>query len=102
METEQGYEAEQDQGHFAEQGKPPHHSTEILLSSQACFVFQNKIMHVLFPLWHLATQKLVYKMLFGQRYLLVYNRFYKNKSLLEKSSTEGAIKKIIFSSSISL
>ena len=35
-------------------------------------------------------------------YLLVYNRFYKNKSLLEKPSTEGAIKKIIFSSSASL
>ena len=35
-------------------------------------------------------------------YLLVYSRFCKNKFLLEKPSTEGAIKKIIFSSSISL
>ena len=35
-------------------------------------------------------------------YLLVYNRFYKNKTSLEKPSTEGAIKKIMFSSSISL
>ena len=35
-------------------------------------------------------------------YLQVYNRFYKNKSLLEKPSTQGAIKKIIFPSSISL
>jgi len=59
-------------------------------------------MHVLFLLWHFATPKLFYKILFGQRYLLVYNRFYKNKSSLEKPSTEGAIKKIIFSSSISL
>ena len=42
------------------------------------------------------------KILFGQRYLLVYNRFYKNRSSLEKPSTEGAIKKIIFSSSMSL
>ena len=67
METEQVYEAEQDQGHFAEQGKPPHHSTEILLFLQACVGFQNKIMHVLFPLWHLATQKIFYKILFGQK-----------------------------------
>ena len=38
----------------------------------------------------------------AKRYLLVYNRFYKNKTLLEKPSTEGAIKKIIFSSSVSV
>ena len=60
------------------------------------------MMHVLFLLWHFATPKLFYKILFGQRYLLVYNRFDKNKSLPEKPSTEGAIKKIIFSSSIFL
>ena len=59
-------------------------------------------MHVLFLPWHFATQKLFYKILFGQRYLLVYNTLYKSKFLLEKPSTEGAIKKIIFSSSISL
>ena len=35
-------------------------------------------------------------------YLLVYNRFYKDKFLLEKPSTEGAIKKIIFSCSVSV
>ena len=56
METEQVYEAEQDQGHFAEQGKPPQHPTEILLFVQSMFRFQNKIMHVLFLLWHFATQ----------------------------------------------
>jgi hypothetical protein len=49
----------------------------------------------------LCHPKLFYKILFGQSYLLVYNRFYKNKTLLEKPSTEGAIKKIVFSSSIS-
>ena len=59
-------------------------------------------MHVLFLPWHFATQKLIYKILFGQRYILVYTRFYKNRSSLEKPPTEGAIKKIIFSSSISL
>ena len=78
MRSEPEEHQDQDQGHITKPGKPPHHSTEILLSSQACFVFQNKIMHVLFPLWHLATQKLFYKMLFGQRYLLDYNRGYKN------------------------
>ena len=35
-------------------------------------------------------------------YLLVYNRIYKNKFILEKPSTEGAIKKIIFSSRVSV
>ena len=59
-------------------------------------------MHVLIPLWHLATHNYFTKYCLAKRYLLVYNRFYKNKSLLEKPSTEGAIKKIIFSSSISL
>ena len=43
VETEQVYEAEQDQGHLAEQGKPPHHT---LLKSyyfiKACFVFKIK------------------------------------------------------------
>ncbi len=42
MEAEPAYEGEQDQGHFAEQGKPPHHSNEILLFLQACFVFKIK------------------------------------------------------------
>ena len=42
METEQVYEAEPDQGHFAKQGKPPHHSTEIPLLLQACFAFKIK------------------------------------------------------------
>ena len=41
--TEPVYEEEQDQGHFAEQGKPPHHT---LLKSyyfiKACFVFKIK------------------------------------------------------------
>ena len=67
VEAEPAYEGEQDQGHFAEQGKPPHHPTEILLFLQSMFCFQNKIMHVLFLLWHLATQKLFYKILFGQK-----------------------------------
>ena len=40
--TEPVYEEEQYQGHFAEQGKPPHHSNEILLFLQACFVFKIK------------------------------------------------------------
>ena len=74
--------------------------TPTICTSMSCF--QNKIMHVLSFMWHFATQKIFYKILFGQRYLLVYKRFYKNRSSLEKPSTEGAIKKIIFSSSISL
>ena len=78
MGAEPTYEEEQDQGHFAEQGKPPQHPIELLLFVQSMSCFQNKIMHVLFSLWHLATQKLFYKMLFGQRYLLEYNRGYKN------------------------
>ena len=50
----------------------------------------------------LCHPKLFYKILFGQSYLLEYNSVIKIKSSLEKPSTEGAIKKIIFSSSISL
>ena len=42
---------DKDQGHIAEPGKPPHHSNEILLFLQACFVFKNKIMHVLILSW---------------------------------------------------
>ena len=48
----------QDQGHITKPGKPPHHPTEILLFLQSMFCFQNKIMHVLFLLWHFATPKL--------------------------------------------
>ena len=40
--TEPVYEEEQDQGHFAEQGKPPQHPTEILLILLKCFVFKIK------------------------------------------------------------
>ena len=60
-------------------------------------------MHVLSFMCHFATPKLFYKIIVWPKiYLLVYNRFYKNKSSPEKPSTEGAIKKIIFSSRISL
>ena len=37
----------QDLGYFAEPGKPPYQHTYVLLFYQACFVFKNKIMHVL-------------------------------------------------------
>ena len=42
-------EEEQDQGYFAEPGKPPSQKLPyVLLLYKACFVFKNKIMHVLF------------------------------------------------------
>ena len=47
---------DQDQGHFAKPGKPPQHPIELLLFVQSMFCFQNKIMHVLFLLWHFVTQ----------------------------------------------
>ena len=40
-------EEDQDQVYFVEPSKPPHHSIYIPLFVQACFCFQNKIMHVL-------------------------------------------------------
>ena len=61
----------QQQEQPADQGKPPQHPIELLLFLQACFVFKTKIMHVLFLLWHFATPKLFFKILFGQIYLLV-------------------------------
>ena len=42
MGAEPVYEEEQDQGHFAEQGKPPQHPIELLLFVQACLVFKIK------------------------------------------------------------
>ena len=78
--AEHNYEEEQDQGQYSEQGKPPHQYNESYYFYQACFVLKNKIMHVLLPLWHLATRKLFYKILFGQSYLLEYYRCY-TKSL---------------------
>ena len=72
METEQVYEEEQDQGHFAEQGKPPQHPIELLLFVQSMSCFQNKIMHVLSFMWHFVTPKTISpkkKILFGQIYI---------------------------------
>ena len=56
MRNESEEHQDQDQGHIAEPGKPPHHYTPYYLQSMFCF--QNKIMHVLLLLWHFATQKL--------------------------------------------
>ena len=39
---------EQDPVYLAEPGKPPSKPTYVLLFYKACFVFKNKIMHVLF------------------------------------------------------
>ena len=41
-------EEEQDQGYFAEPGKPPSKPTYVLLFFKSSFVFKNKIMHVSF------------------------------------------------------
>ena len=65
------------------------------------FCFQIKIIACFISYVVFCHPKLFLKMLFGQRYLLVYNRFIKI-SLTWEASAEGAIKKIIFSISISL
>ena len=61
MEAEPVYEEEQDQGYFAEQGKPPQHPVELLLFVQSMYCFRNKIMHVLSFMWHFVTPKLFSK-----------------------------------------
>ena len=99
VQAESVIEEEQELAYFAEPGKPP---SEIPLMSyyfyQACFVFKNKIMHVLFPYVTPCHPKTIFKNIEWTIVLsIVYNRLVNFKFFFEKPFTEGTIKKIKYS-----
>ena len=70
-----GTEVVNDEGHdpvyFAEPGKPPSKLTYVLLFYKACFVFKNKIMHVLFFLCDTLSPENYF-----QKYCVTYSTIY--------------------------
>ena len=61
MGTEVVNDEGQDHVYFAEPGKPRSQPTYVLLFSKACFVFKNKIMHVLFSYVTPCHPKTIFK-----------------------------------------
>ena len=95
MRVESVNEKEQDQGYFAEPGKPPSKTPLCPIILQSMFCFQNKIMHVLFPYVTPYHPKTIFKNIEWTIVLsIVYNRLAIFKSSLRSLSLKAPSKRL--------